>query len=95
MNHSSHQTLSLISVLAMVVACTGRQDHPHTADNGGDLPPNSADIHQAEMKESEQVSDERQEEALEEATEDVDDASVIKTDERDLKTDDVDTEPND
>lgn len=47
------------------------------------------------MKNSEEVSDDRQEEALEEATEDVDNASVIRTDERDLKTDDVDSDPND
>jgi len=82
-------------LLLGVAACSGRQDRAHTADNQGAPAPNSADIHEEEMKESEQVAEERREEALEEATEGVDNASVIKSDEGDLKTDDVDTEPND
>jgi hypothetical protein len=98
MNQTSSPKFHSIPVALLVLglaACSGRQQPPHTAESQENLPPNSADIHQEEMKNSEEVSDDRQEEALEEATEDVDNASVIRTDERDLKTDDVDSDPND
>lgn len=47
------------------------------------------------MKESEKVAEERRIEATQEATEDVEEASVIKTNKEALTTDDVDTDPND
>ncbi len=96
MNNSFYRTMLPLPVGALafsLVACAGQQNQ--TADSGESLPPNTADIHEEEMKESEEVAEERRIEAAEEATEDVDNASVIKSDETALTTDDVDTETTD
>lgn len=98
MNHSSERNTHSFPVWAVMfglAACSGQQAPPQTAENDENLPPNSADIHQEDMKESEKVAEERRVEATEEATEGVDNASVIKTDKDALTTDDVDTDPND
>jgi len=63
--------------------------------NQESMKPNSADINQEAMKESEKEAEERRVESTEEAIKNVDNASVIKTDKEALKTDDVDTDPND
>ena len=96
MNHSFYRTMLSLPVGALafsLIACASQQNQ--TADSGENLPPNHADIHQEEMKESEEVAEERRIEAAEEATEDIDNAEVIESDETALTTDDVDTETTD
>ena len=92
--HHKKIVVSLGAIMLSLVACAGQQKAAETSD-AEYLPPNSADIHQEEMKEAEKDAEERRIDAAEEATEDVDEASVIKTDKGALTTDDVDTDPND
>lgn len=96
MNNSFYRTMLSLPIGALcfsLIACAGQQNQ--TADSGENVPPNHADIHQEEMKESEEVAEERRIDAAEEATEDVDNAEVIESDETALTTEDVDTEPDD
>lgn len=92
--HHKKIVVSLGAIMLSLVACAGQQKAAETSE-GEYLPPNSADIHQEEMKEAEKDAEERRIDAAEEATENVDEASVIKTDKGALTTDDVDTDPND
>ena len=78
-----------------LAACSSQQSPPETATNDGSQPPNSADVNQEAMKASENEAEEMREESAEEATENVDNASVVETHPEALKTDDVDTDPND
>lgn len=99
MKSSLNRTIYSLPIAALVFslgACASRQaPPPETAGNDEALSPNSADINQEEMKEAEKEAEQRRIEATEEAVENVDEASVIKTDNEALTTDDVDTDPHD
>ena len=78
---------TLFGALLCFLACAGEQSNAQVG------PPNSVDENEQSMKEAEEVADQRQEEALEEATENVEGVEVVE--ENGLETDEVDTELGD
>ena len=98
MNSFIFRTNVLVSGLlcaAATAACSSQQNSPQSVENVEELPPNSFDKNEESAKESAEVAEERRWEAAEEATEDVDNASVIESGDRPLTTDEVDTELDD
>lgn len=95
MQHSSKSTLCSLSIALLLGACSSQQNRPpETAGNDEATTPNSADINEDAMKEAEEEAEARRVSAAEEATENVDEASVVQGD-TGLKTEDVNTGPQD
>lgn len=96
MQHSSKSTLCSLSIALLLGACSSQQNRPpETAGNDeATTTPNSADINEGAMKEAEEEAEARRVSAAEEATENVDEASVVQGD-TGLKTEDVNTGPQD